>query len=330
MFFFHHLKSVRFYQWALAFAFFSIADAAPRRNGLDLGCGIGYRGDEMLFSISKEGALLYKERDRNLGAVALDGYMELKLSSFLFSSYVDVGWFVSGRTHDTCVMGVPGWPSYRTTFHQNTGGLLADGRQYAGIVFDFSNRRGGIRIIPEIGYGVFYQDLDHKLNKPANQTVGQAMLSCDLTHYNLKRQWWGPLAGGRLVFLPLQAWIFEGGYYYYFLQLKQKSGFYQHLIYLADSSMASEFFIQSHSDSDFSGLHGQNICGKIKAQIAECWRLNWRWDLFRFAAKKKKIAVKQVSRQVYPIFETASTKQQSVFHGRWSAFSSILELEFFF
>ena len=308
------------------------AGAAPKKNGFDLGFGVGYRNDQMIFSMTREGSLFYKERDRNMRAILLDGYLDLKLYGFLFSSYLDVGWFVSGQTHDVCMMGVFGWPSYRSSFNQNAGGFLADGKQCAGAIFDFTDRHGGFKVIPEIGYGVFYQDLDRKTNHPERRTIAdQAILSCDLSHFHLQRQWWGPLAGGRLVYYLLHAWEFEGGYYYYFLQLKQKFGFEQHLIYVTPGpSMVSEFFVKSQNEADFGGLWGQSFCGKVKAQVAESWKMNWSWDLYRFATKKKKTANKTQTRQVYPVFETLSEKNKNLLRARWSAFSSIFEVEYFF
>jgi len=307
-------------------------EAAQPKNGYELGCGIGYRNDQMFFSMSRDGSLFYKEHDRNLRSIVFDGFLDLKLYGFLFSSYADVGWFVSGRTHDVCMMGVGGWPSYRSSFNQNVGGFLADGKQYAGAIFDFTNRHGGFKIIPEIGYGVFYQDIDRKTNEPESRSIpDQAILSCDLSRYHLQRQWWGPLVGGRLVYQLLHAWEFEGGYYYYYyLQLKQKFGFEQHLIYLAPGpSMVSGFFAKSQNEADFRSLHGQSFCGKIKAQVADSWKMNWRWDIYRFASKKKTTNKMEI-RQVYPIFETTSDKRKNLLQTSWSAFSSMFEVEYFF
>ncbi len=315
------------------FIFAAMADAAIKKNGFEAGCGIGYRNDQMIFSMTQDGSLFYKERDRNLRAVVLDGYLDLRLYGFIFSSYVDVGWYVSGRTHDICMMSAASWLSYRSSFNQNAGGFLADGKQYAGAIFDFTDRKGGFKIIPEVGYGVFYQDIDRKTNEPESRTIpDQAILSCDLSHYHLQRQWWGPLAGGRLVYQLLHAWEFEGSYYYYFfLQLKQKFGFEQHLIYLTPGPvMASEFFKKSQNEVDSGNLHGQCFCGKIKAQVAECWKMNWRWDLYRFATKKMKTTNKAETKQVYPVFDTVPDKRKSLLRARWAAFSSIFEVEYFF
>jgi len=314
----------------LFFILLAATVGAAQKNGFNLGFGIGYRNDQMLFSMAQDNSLIYKERDRDLKSVVLDGYLDLKLSGFLFSSYADVGWFVSGQTHDTCMMGISPAPLYRSSFRQNVGGFLADGKQFVGVIFDFTERRGGFKIIPEIGYSVFYQHLIRKINQPESLTIhDQAIMSCDLSHFALQRQWWGPLAGGRLVYELLQAWSFEAGYYYYFLQFKQKFGFEQHLIYLTPGP-TSEFFTKAENKTDFNALQGQSFCGKIKAQVAEFWRVNWRWDLYRFATKKKKTKYRQETRQVFPVLVNSSNKQKAAIQARWSAFSSIFEVEYFF
>jgi hypothetical protein len=316
----------------IIFILLAVPIGAVQKNGCDLGLGIGYRNDQMLFSMTQEESLVYKERDQNLRAIVLDGFLDLRLWGFLFSSYADVGWYVSGGTHDTCEMGIPGMPSYRTSFNQNIGGFLADGKQCVGAIFDFTDRRGGFKIIPEIGYGVFYQEIRRQANCPATRTIpGQAILSCDLSHFSLQRQWWGPLAGGRLVYQMLRAWEFEAGYYYYaFLQFKQKFGSEQQLIYLTSGSASSEYLIKSTNLADFAGLAGQCFCGKIKAQVAENWRVNWRLDLYRFATKKSKTTDKQSIRQIIPVLENSSEKLKVLLQARWSSFSSIFEAEYFF
>ncbi len=295
------------------------------KNGYDAGLGTGYRKDRMTQAISREGSLLYKESD-SLKGVLLDAYFDARLWGVLFSNYVDAGWYVSGRTHDISQIGAAGYPSPRASFHESAGGFFADAETKIGLVFDYTKRRGGFQIIPQAGYSVYYQQLKRGANHPEMFAIpNTSALSCDLSHTRLQRRWQGPLVGGDLVYKLLRSWSFEGGYYYFFLNFRQEFEPFHRLIY-----PSAEFFIRSKSRADFSGVHGQSIHGKIAAQVAAAWKMNWRFDIIDFFTSKEKAHDSQKIQQVFPAPHFTSQKQTVLLRAGWHSFSSILEVEYFF
>ena len=298
------------------------------KNGYETGLGIGYRKDQMTFAISQGGSLLYKESDHDLKGVLLDAYFDARMWGILFSNHIDGGWYVSGRTHDISEVGVTGYPGTRSSFHENAGGFFADAQTDLGLVFDYTKRRGGFQIIPKGGYCVYYQQLKRGFAHPELFVISNtATVSCDLSHTRLEREWWGPLVGGDLVYKMLRFWSFEAGYYYYFLHFKQTFDFFNDLSYVSPSA---EFFIRSKSRADFDSVRGQSIHGKIAAQVAAAWKMNWRFEIIDFFTSQKKTSYSQKNQQVLPAPLYVSQKQSVPMRAGWHSFSSILEVEYFF
>jgi hypothetical protein len=291
------------------------------QTSYDVGCGIGYRKDQMSFTMSQDGALLYKEKDRNLKAVMLDGYFHIKAMGVLFSGRADGGWTIEGKAHNMPVIG-----GNRSDFKERASGFFVDAEPCLGLIFDFTNRRGGVQIVPQGGYSVYYQQLKYGAPHPETYAIsGGGSTACDLSHTRQIHEWWGPFVGGDLVFLLLTSWSFEGGYYYYFLHFKQTIDPFEQL-----TVPPSQFFIRSHIRGECSGGQGQKIHGKIAAQIAGNWRMNWRFDILIFSASDKKARDREEIQQVQPAPAFSSQKKSGTLSASWHSFSSLLEVEYFF
>jgi hypothetical protein len=317
---------------SIGFLFCPVLEAASK-SGFDAGCGIGYRRDHIFFSMARDNSLFYKESGRDLKAVALDLFFDIKVQNVLLCSYADSGWFVSGQTHDISMAGAPQLPNYRGSFHQSSGGFFADAKESLGYLFDFTNRRrSGFQILPETGYSLFYQNLKRGVSHPETVNILDiASLSCDLAHFRLQRQWWGPFVGGALIYGLMKAWTFEFGYFYYFLQLKQKFASFEDVTYLTPGSgISSQFFIWSKNRSFLSAQRGQSYRFKMKAQVDESWRVNLLLDLYRFSSKGKKAHVVQKIQELFPAQQVSTGKLSVLFKAKWVSFSLILEAEYFY
>jgi len=310
--------------------FFPLWGHAAPKNGFDIGLGAGYRKDEMAFSIRQGGELLYKESDRNLLGVALDAFLDLRISGLLWANRADFGWYVSGQTHDIAFMGVPALAHYRATFNQSARGFFADIEESLGFIFDFTDRKGGFKIVPQGGYSVFYQQLTR--GSPHSGTnIAAAAMSCNLSHGRLRRQWRGWRVGGDVIYQLLHAWTFEASYFYYFLHFKQTFDAFEDMAYLAPGPIvSSEYFIRMNTRFAGSGAHGQCVNTKITAKVAEQWKVNWRLMIDWFQLPEKNCVVHQEFRRVLPSASAVSIRESATFQTWWHSLSSLIEVEYFF
>lgn len=314
-----------FYVFLCLVTFWDTASAA-RKDGFDLGVGIGYRKDQLSFSAGQT-TPFFKENN-HLQSVILDGYLDVYRAGFFWSNYLDGGGIVSGRSNSSCRVSIPGLPVFPGSFHQDVDGFFIDFKERLGYQFDFIQCNHGFRFIPEVGYSVFYQNAKRDKSRPKDESIsGLGTISLDLSHNRLQRQWWGPLVGADLMYQIQQAWILEGGYFYYFLKMKQKF-FAREKI--TEESSQSQFLIRTNIRSDFKGLHGQSFYVKIKALIAEEWRCNLKFDWLFFTTHRKRSIEREKIHQVFPVKQWMAEKQYLSSQIKWNSFDAIFEIEYFY
>lgn len=301
------------------------AHAAPK-NSLDAGLGIGYRKDHLAFTLSQTSRLVTKE-SVDLKGIPLEGYFEMRLYGIVLSIQNDIGWYVSGRSHDMPVLGAPDHTSYQTSFHQSSKGFFADTENCLGCVFDFTNRQGGFRIIPEAGYSAQYQNLSRGINHPAAEDFSFASISCDLSHFRLERLWYGPLVGGYLDYQFRRAWTFEAGYFYYFLNFYQSFGSFSDLNY---SDPSSEFFIHTKNRAHLSRAHGQSFRAKMGAMVADSWKVNFRMIIDEFKTKKEKTFYHEDVQELFPAPSSTGVKKNGQIGAFFRSVSYLFEVEYFY
>lgn len=296
------------------------------KNSLDAGLGIGYRKDHLAYTLSQSSELVTKEGN-DLHGIPIDGYFEMSLYGIVLSTRNDIGWYVSGNSHNMPFLGAPDQPSYQTSFHQSANGFFADTENCLGCVFDFTNRQGGFRIIPEGGYSVQYQNISRGSNHPESELFSSASISSNLSHDRLERLWYGPLVGGYLDYQFKRAWTFEAGYFYYFLHFYQSFASFSDVDY---SDPSTQFFIRTKSRAHLSHTHGQSFRAKMGAMVADSWKVNFRLIIDEFKTKKEHTTYHQDVRELFPAPSSMGEKKTGQIGAFFRSMSLLFEVEYFY
>jgi hypothetical protein len=303
--------------------FFLIPACLRAHDSLQFAVGMGYRRDDAGMKFSEGLTELYTEKDL-LNGIELDLFLRVPIQKVLLTFEGDVGWFVSGSGRNNPTLQPPSMNAYEGRFNQSAGGYFTDGMVNLGYAFGAES----LQLVPQAGYGVFYQQIKHGSNNPQfDRTVGIASLSYTLSQTRLKRLWFGPSLGADVFFRPHPAWMLSVGYFYYFLHFDQRFDPFADLSY--ESPISSEYFIRQKFRVSVPA-YGQRVAGKISAQISEEWRLNLLFNAFLFNVHEKKIISKQNFQQVLPAESFFSVVQRLSWNAWWQAYATLLEIEYFF
>ena len=307
----------------LLYLFFLLPISLLATDAFQFAIGMGYRRDEAGMKFSAERQELYTEKDL-LNGIELDLFLKFPIQMVQITIEGDVGWFVSGSGRNSATLQPPSLNAYQGTFNQSAAGFYADAMANLG----YALGQQGLQVVPQVGFGTFYQQIKHGTNHPQlDSTAGVASLAYTLCQTRIKRFWFGPSVGGDLLFRPHSAWIFSLGYFYYFLHFDQRFDPFANLTYA--SPVSSQYFIWQKFRASTSA-YGQRFAGKVSAQIAADWRLNLLFNAYLFSARGKSISSKQNFQQVFPEESFFSVVQRLSCNAWWQAYATLLEVEYFF
>jgi hypothetical protein len=286
----------------------------------DAGIGVGYRRDSQFFSShlqSSPDILVYKEDNRDLQGVALDGFARLWLPYFLISIEGDYSWYLSGSLNNTSVILDADDPSaldVPTYFTYDNKGTAYDVYGMCGIVIPIPlTSSSALYLVPEAGYGIDQQSLrrSHQVPNPFLINGGgpggsDLAFSNDLSKHPTERTWWGPFVGGELIVGSKQIegrkgrFQLEGGYFFHFLQLSQKMNPFLDLQVSFGGAPVAEFLIDLQLNDTLKKAWGQRVKGRATFHMTDHWNASLFANYLYCWTQKGPFEVSQVSEALSP------------------------------
>jgi hypothetical protein len=308
---------------------------------IDSGIGVGYRRDSQAFIanlLDLPDFLVYKENNKPLKGVALDGFFRVWVPYFLITGEGVYSWYVSGSLNNDPVIfdsADPVTSAVRTAFSYKNRGSAYDVYGAIGPVIPLAPK-DYLRLVPEVGYGIDHQSLKRGTQSPEafNGVLGGVVdfaFSFDLSRKRTKRTWWGPFVGAELFGKTKKSFQFEGGYFFHFLDLKQEMNPFLDLSASFMGMEVNHLLISPYFNGKLKKVYGQRVKGRAIYRITDRWNLSVFGNYLYFKSKKERATFSQESEDILIQPPTVLVEtQQHLWKFWWHAFWVTLETSFFY
>lgn len=221
-----------------------------------------------------------------------------------------------------------------STYTFGTDAETAHGKGIFGYFVDLTPMRYyRVAVIPLAGYSIYYTKIQRKNPSPnpfngAFPTTGTPVEVFSSLGRDLKLRWYGPFVGGIIYIYPGDNFVFEAGYHYHWLQMRQ-TVYNEFLTQLFDSSGA---LINVTNQIQKGKIRvGSNLCheGILKATylLSRHLRLSALGKLFYFSSRVKAVQLDQQIQAIAPAGPTSEGVIERNYKGRYVFWFALFELD---
>lgn len=327
-------------QFFKLFIFFLLTFISLRVDAyFDFGIGVGFRRDDMEGTkFNLDNTLSFTSRNTP-DILQFDSFFELCVCNFVLEGYGSYGFFGNETIEATNVLSVVAPGTAIDFLFEGNGNVISINGDLG---YCLTLWKDCLYLIPFGGYGYdrYFEKRKEVTPTPSSVTINLPpleIIQVFLELEPLKRIWWGPFAGGRLIIDLFCNLSIEAAYSYHWLTFSQPEEFSED-IFVRIIGLTSSFFVGTEVLLDGVGIVetksavGHRAVVNLIYHINDCWDFGLRSIYFYYSTglKRDLLDVTETITTLFPVSSSVTFEQQNPGDVTWKSISIAAEISFTF